>query len=82
MWGDDAQIKMMQEECAECTLAITKFYNRGGTQEQYDNVIDEIADVTILSKQMEFIPGFKEKVQKRIDFKMNRLEQRLNNHKF
>lgn len=77
-WGTDAQVKMMHEECLECSLEIHKFHTRDGSEERLDKVIDEIADVTIMSRQMERIPGWKEKIQVRIDFKMKRLEERLN----
>lgn len=82
IWGQDAQIKMVREECLELAIEIGKFYDRDGSRERYDKIIDEIADVTIMSRQMEQIPGMKDEIQKRVDFKMDRLEDRLNKKQF
>lgn len=81
-WGTDAQVKMLREECLECAIAIGKFNERGGTKEQFDNVIDEIADVGIMFMQMLHVEGWDEKIQERIDFKINRLEKRLDKNEF
>ena len=76
-WGTNAQVKMMREECLELVVEISKFYDRDGSEERFNKVIDEIADVTIMTRQMEIIPTWKTKIQKRVDFKMNRLKERL-----
>ncbi len=76
-WGVNAQIKMMREECLELSVEISKFFDRDNTPERFERVIDEIADVTIMSRQMALLPGIEEKIQKRVDFKIARLERRI-----
>lgn len=76
-WGKDAQVEMIEEECIELALAIQKLKRSGGnTQQKLDNVIDEIADVKIMITQAQMMFGY-DSVQERIDFKMNRLNERL-----
>lgn len=81
-WGVNAQVKMMREECLELAVEISKFYDRDGSDARFAKVIAEMADVTIMAKQMELIPDFAEKIQERVNFKMARLEKRLNNNEF
>lgn len=77
-WGVTSQIGMMQEECIELALAIRKMERNGGG-EGLEDVIDEIADVTIMTRQMELVPGWKEKIDERIAFKLGRLNNRIKN---
>ncbi|MEO5350212.1 MAG: hypothetical protein H7836_11265 [Magnetococcus sp. YQC-3] len=73
LWGDSAQMDMACEECGELISAINQFKRGRITKEQ---VIDEIADVTILMAQMANMFGADE-VQKTITKKMYRLIERL-----
>jgi len=50
-WGEDAQLGMLQEECAELIAAINKL-RRG---EPASVVIEEIADVELMLAQMRYI---------------------------
>ena len=76
-WDIDAQLEMVIEECLELALALQKLKRlRGDMTQKEKNVIDEIADVKIMIKQAEKIFG-SEQVNERVDFKMNRLNERL-----
>lgn len=76
-WGADAQIEMIKEECLELALAIQKFARvRGDKVKKYNNIIDEIADVKIMIEQAQKLFP-KDLIDARVDFKMNRLKDRL-----
>jgi len=76
-WGVDAQVEMLLEECIELSLAIQKLKRlRGDKQQKFDNLIDELADVKIMMRQAEKIFPL-ELINLRVDFKMNRLKERL-----
>lgn len=79
-WGVDAQVEMIIEECLELALALQKLKRkRGDREEKILVVIDEIADVRIVIEQAIIIFGDpNKKIHERIDFKMNRLKERLN----
>ena len=77
-WGFDAQCEMIIEECLELALALQKMKRRRGDKEQkYKNTIDEIADVKIMIRQAERLFD-SELINERVDFKMNRLKERIN----
>ena len=77
MWGIDAQCEMIIEECLELALALQKMKRlRGDKDKKYANTIDEIADVKIMIRQAERIFD-SELINQRVDFKMNRLKERL-----
>ena len=76
-WGIDAQCEMIIEECLELALALQKMKRlRGDKEQKYKNTIDEIADVKIMIRQAERIFD-SELINQRVDFKMNRLKERL-----
>lgn len=81
-WGVISRYEMLQEECMELAMAVHKILNRNdrnGTQ--MDDLCDEIADVRIVLRSIELCsPELNEKIAERIDFKMGRLVQRLENH--
>lgn len=77
-YGFEAQSRMVDEECAELINALCK-YKRGRVNEY--NVITEIADVIIMCEQMAVHFG-KEAVEKEIESKLSRLEERLNRKKY
>lgn len=72
-YGVEPQCKMAIEEMAELTNALMKF-DRG--RNTVEDIIDEIADVKIMMSQLAIIYG-KDNVQKRIDYKIQRLANRL-----
>jgi len=84
LWGTTAQIDMIIEECLELSLALQKLKRSSKTKAVYDDkiaqVVDEIADVKIMLAQAEqMFP--KEDIDKRVKYKMNRLKDRIDNHK-
>ncbi len=57
-WGEENQIKKIQEECLELALAINNMdCPTKSKAESYRNFIDEVADVSIMLKQAELIIG-------------------------
>ena len=81
-WGTSSQVGMLHEECLELALALHKLNSRAGGRGQNNtlllgNVYDELADVIIMVEQSKLIFNMN-KVQERIDYKMNRLNERLN----
>ena len=73
-YGVEPQRKMAIEEMAELTNALMKF-DRG--RNTVDDIIEEIADVTIMMRQLAIIYGQKA-VDLQIDYKTARLAKRLN----
>ena len=73
-YGVEAQTKMAIEEMAELTNALMKFARGRNT---VDDIIEEIADVTIMMRQLAIIYG-QNAVQLQIDYKTQRLARRLN----
>ena len=68
---------MIKEECMELALAIQKLGRvRGDKVTKYLAVIDEIADVKIMIEQAQRLFP-KNLINERVDFKMNRLKERL-----
>jgi len=76
VYGEDAQIDQMIEEAAELIVAL-QHYKRGRITK--DQVCEEVADVKIMSVQMEKIFG-KLEVRKQEILKIKRLEERLIEH--
>ncbi len=77
IFGIDAQKKMAIEECAELINAIVKEY-RGRTSE--DDVITELADVSIMVEQLAIFYGYEKFLDERKN-KMERLNKRILKHK-
>lgn len=83
-YGTDAQQDMVIEEALELALAILK--HRRAVREGYpskvlsrrDNVVEESADVRIMLEQVNMMFDCEEEVQEQIEFKVNRLKERLN----
>lgn len=76
-WGAASQLEMVKEECLELALALQKLNRiRNDREERHDAVIDEIADVIIMIEQVKLIFPI-EKINERIEFKINRLEERI-----
>lgn len=74
-YGADAQMRMAQEELAELIVAISHQI-RGRARLQ--DIVSEIADVTICLEQLKMIIGCREQVfLEEIEFKLKRLESRL-----
>lgn len=73
-WGQDAQLRMVQEECAELIVAINKWSR--AMKGSGDFITEEVADVEIMCGQMRAIFGDRDidgvKAQK-----LERLRRRL-----
>ena len=84
-YGVDTQQDMVIEEALELALAILK--HRRAVKEGYPatilsrraNVVEESADTRIMLEQVDMMFGCKDEVNKQIDFKINRLKERLQN---
>ena len=77
-YGKDSQMDMCIEECSELINAIAK-YRRGRVG--VDALVDEIADVKIMCRQMELMFGVTMPVAERIEYKAERQKQRLKNER-
>jgi len=75
LWGSESQICMAAEEAGELITALMKFGRRrnGTTAEE---VIDEIADVYVMLKQLELIFD-DERIKDRYQYKLRRLKERI-----
>lgn len=78
LYGRQAQIDVAVEECAELINAIQKQRRRRVGDKE---VIDEIADVRIMTEQLALIFGEQE-VEARRQFKLARLQSRMERDKF
>jgi NTP pyrophosphatase (non-canonical NTP hydrolase) len=77
-FGSYAQLRLLQEECAELIVAINHYYrNTDNRASSLDEVIDEIADVFIMLEQVVQLFDTKA-ISKQIDKKLFRLSQKLN----
>ena len=76
-YSGPAQIDKAEEECAELIVAL-KHFKLGKATAQ--DIISEIADVEIMSKQMQILFG-EDAVRKEIDRKLERLQKRINAEK-
>ncbi len=75
MWGVEAQMDMLVEECAELIVAVQHFKrDRVG----WDKVCEEIADVRIMTSQFHTIDGISDMIHMREMEKIKRLEKRVN----
>lgn len=75
VYGKERQIQKFQEEIGEVLQANSK-YSLDPTEEKLDHLCEELADLKITTSQMELITD-PEKVAYWFDFKMNRLENRI-----
>lgn len=74
-FGVENQTEMIKEECLELALALQRF-KRNPCDTNVDNIIDELADVNIMIEQAKIMFPT-DLIQKRIDYKMERLEKRI-----
>lgn len=78
-YGPQPQIDMMIEEMSELTKALLKWRRAKGAEltAARDCIIDELADVRIMARQMEILFQADDEVERRIDFKVQRQSKRL-----
>lgn len=77
-YGKPVQSTVCMEECSELIQAISKCLRYGDTEENLDNLVEEIADVFIcisMLKQMYDIPDVE--IMAYIKYKQNRIEERM-----
>lgn len=82
-YGVESQIDVCIEEMSELTKALIKDKRNDSVSVEewknlvWKNIVEEIADVEIMLKQMKMIFNCKEDVESQIKFKINRLNERL-----
>ena len=76
-YGKEPQMGVAQEECAELIQAISKIRRKGETVETLDNLVEEIADVSIMCAQLEELFGVRASVALRMHQKLNRQMKRI-----
>ena len=77
-WGENAQVDMVIEECAELIQAIQKVKRNGIEDHQtWTNIVEETADVIIMTNQLRIILKSDSAIEQMINKKMHRLEKRL-----
>ncbi|MBC8589348.1 hypothetical protein H8707_14105 [Tissierellaceae bacterium BX21] len=74
-WGTELQIVMVFEEVAELQKELSKCL-RG--KDNRLEIAEEIADVEIMLAQMKILFGIHEAVERHKEYKIKRLEERLN----
>ena len=80
--GEGEQLVKLLEEMNELGQVVCKFLATGDEKE-IENIIEETADVTITLNELDLIvseyrPTFMKEVRKMIDYKLDRLNKRLN----
>ena len=76
-YGKEPQMGVTQEECAELIQAISKVRRKGETVETLDNLVEEIADVSIMCAQLEELFRVRASVALRMHQKLNRQMKRI-----
>lgn len=76
-WGNEVQIDVCIEELSELIQALCKY--KRNKPHALSNVKEEMADVFIMLRQMKMIFDIfpTETMQQHIDFKVNRLKERI-----
>lgn len=74
-YGFGPQLNQLQEECAELIVACNKLRRNGN--DAIPLMIDELADVKIMVEQITQAMNINDEVQKRVEFKIERLKNRL-----
>lgn len=78
-YGSNPQIDVAIEEMSELIKALLKWRRAGGAglTEARACIVDELADVRIMVRQMEILFQCEDEVEKRIDYKVRRQEERM-----
>ena len=76
-YGKEPQMGVTQEECAELIQAISKVRRKGETVETLDNLVEEIADVSIMCAQLEELFGVRASVAWHMHQKLDRQLERI-----
>lgn len=85
-YGFDNQVNQTIEECSELIKALLKFRRNRDDYASLEylkrDIIDEIADVSIMLDQLKIIFECDADVEKRVDFKINRQLERIKTRGF
>lgn len=78
-YGNNPQIDVAIEEMSELIKALLKWRRARGAEltAARDCIVDELADVRIMARQMEILFQCEDEVERRIDFKVQRQAARL-----
>lgn len=74
-FGEAAQLRQLQEECAELIVAVNHYFRQ--RQHARVELIEEIADVTIMLMELTPPLNFTDEVTSMIDNKLTKLSSRL-----
>jgi NTP pyrophosphatase (non-canonical NTP hydrolase) len=82
-YGYSEQCQQTNEEMAELTVALSKYRRYGKLQHdtRLANIVTEIADVTIMLKQLAYLLECDKEVEKEIEYKINRALRRISKEK-
>ena len=75
LWGEDEQLRMLQEECAELIQAVNK-YHRGKNGAEL-NLLEEGVDVELMLEQLKLILGSPLTWEQKREEKLTRLKIHL-----
>ena len=81
-YGVSSQLDMLVEECSELITAVQKV--KRGQAYAFDNFVEELADVSIMTQQMLCYMSEEQRKQYNecIDYKLKRQLDRINKEKF
>lgn len=85
IYGTHNQMLKCIEECGELSRAVSRILTELSsgdgftTEESQDNLYEELADTKIMIEQMIMMFDCEKEVQEQIDYKINRLKERLEN---
>ena len=78
-YGVNPQVDIAVDECSELIKALMK-HKRKPSLATREGIIDELADVQIMLRQMNIIFECKDEVEERIEYKINRQLERIRRH--
>lgn len=74
-YGTYSQFMVAVEEMAKLTKVLAKSFRPEGFT--LEKLVDEVADVTVMMEQLRLIFSVNDAVQERIDYKVKRLQHRV-----
>lgn len=76
-FGYQSQLTKAIEELAELQLVLARYNHEPARYLNFEPIVDEVADVAIMTHQLAVMFGL-QAVKDRIDFKVNRLKDKMN----
>lgn len=80
-YGWDNQLGKLQEECGELWGAVHEVVKDGETRENFDHLIEELADVAIMELQIILFGKLGDEVREKMKEKINRQIKRIEEEK-